>query len=111
MQHGQTKVGYHTTAIVVHQYIFRLKISMSNGRFPFGTVDFRVQMHQSAGNGQTNHDHIVMRQCRTIQVIEQWSLRIEMRQQPQLGARISRRHVAANVTQNIFMSQQNRAEK
>jgi len=44
-------------------------------------------------------------------VIEERAQREVVRHQPKLGARVARRHVGADEAENIFMAEQNGAEK
>lgn len=103
MCNGQAEICYDTRAIGCDQYILRFEIPMCHCRFSLGSKDFSVQMHQPVGNRQTNPDHIIVAKSITIQVIEERAQRIVVCHEPQLSARVPRRHVGADKAKDVLM--------
>lgn len=67
-----------------------------------------MQVHQTVGNRKANRRHLVMAQGSPVQMIEQRPQRVVVRDEPQLGARVTRGHVRTDVAEDVLVPQQDR---
>lgn len=79
---------------------------MSDGRLSLLSKNLRMQVNQAAGNRKADCDHLMVAQSCTVQVVVERSELVVMGDEPQLGARVSRRHVRSDVSENVFVTQE-----
>lgn len=91
-----TKVSDATLAVLIHQDVLALQISMSDGRLALCTEDLNVQVRQAAGDGQGHPQAGRGIQRAQLQIIIQRAHLMVMCDQPQLSAGVTRRHVGCN---------------
>lgn len=65
-----------------------------------------MKMYNAIDHRDAELHHLVVSEWGAVEVVVQRSKRVVVRDQPQLCARVSRRHVRANVPQDILMTQQ-----
>lgn len=109
MSNRESKISDDALSVNLHENVLRLQVAMRDRRLSLLSEDLSVQMYQAAGDREANVDHLVVAQWGLVQVIVERSELVVMSDQPELRARVPRRHVGANVPKNVFVSKQDGA--
>lgn len=84
MSDGKTKVADGAGTIRLDQDILWLEIPVRYGGLTLSAHDFHVQVSQSRGYGQGHSNHTIRVHRRTIEVVEERTLLVVVRNQPKL---------------------------